>query len=466
MGEGLVPMIGDFFSNLLLVASGFIYLCGTYLVWPSKWNIPAHLATGFWSVAYVVPVLIVRVQDDFDPVAYDLFWRVSVVGAVFYALGLVFARTVMLTHPRSNQNARDFLPSLRFHTFDNDDDIYLRRLKLVAIVAIVLMVIALVVMGFVPILAPDSFAAKFLRGEYGEAYRPVAPLYRAATSIFACFMVVFAVLAVRRRTALWIVIFGSSVLLMILTLQRQPAASGILLALGIWLVARGQTRSFVILAIGANIAGTLWYAVLYQLGILKTESGLQVGFWASVAGSAPDVSDAARFFAQWMRFGEPLTDGRTFWGGLVPGRYTWNPSVWSLTLGDPRADPTKIISGGLRLPVSTWGFVSFGEVGVVIVPLMAGIVAGVLAILLRSALPAQDPVGSALILALYSVLQVTVGQFYALGYSNALALLVVLWVVRRPRSPIFVGGSKAAQNHRGVRRGLSPPVVTGTPSLK
>jgi hypothetical protein len=464
MLTNFASMIADFTSNLLLVLAGFVYLCGTYIVWPNKWNIPAHLAVGFWFVAYFVPILIVRVQDNFDPVAYQLFWRVSVIGAIFYALGLLFVRIVMLPNVNRNRDKRDFLPTLRLRNFDSDDDIYLRRLKSVGFVAIILMVIALAVMGFVPILAPDSFAAKFLRGEYGEAYRPVAPLYRAATAIFACFMVVFAVAAVRRRTAPWLVIFGASLLLMVLTLQRQPAASGILLALGIWFVAQGKTRSYIVLVIGANVAGTLWYALLYQLGILKTQLGLQVGFWASVAGSAPDVSDAAGFFTQWMRYGEPLTGGRTFWGGLVPGRYFWNPSVWSLTLGDPRADPTKIISGGLRLPVSTWGYVSFGEIGVLIVPLVAGIVAGVLAILTRSALPAQDPVGSAFILALYSVLQVTVGQFYALGYSNLLALLVVLWVVRRPPSLLTAGAtnSKATSVHHGARGALTRPVATGS----
>ena len=280
------------------------------------------------------------------------------------------------------------------------------------------------------------------------------PLYRTASVIFSVFTVVLAVVAIWRRSALWIVIFGASVVLMVMTLQRESAASGILLALGIWLVAKGRTLFFVFLAIGAYVAGTLSYGLLYGLGILKTEFVPRegVGFWASVARSAPDVSDATGFLDGWMRSGEPLTEGRTFWGGLFPGHYFWNPSIWSLTLGNPRVDPTNIDSGGLRLPASVWGLVSFGELGVVLIPLIAGIVAGVLAILMRPALPARDPVGSAFILVLYGILQETVGQFYELRYYNVLALLLVVWVVRRPRSIFTTGVDRlnAAHLHRGT----------------
>ena len=216
------PLIA-FIADLLLVLAGFVYLCGTYIVWPSRWNIPAHLAVGFWFVAYVVPILIIRVQDSFDPVAYDLFRRVSIFGAFFYLLGLLFARIIMLA--RNNDNDQDFLPSLRWHNFDGDDDIYLRRLRLVAILAIIMMIVAIAAMGFVPILAQDPIAAKFLRGAYGDAYRPVAPLYRTAIVIFSVFMVVFAVVAIRRRSALWIVIFGASVVFMVMTLQRESGVS-------------------------------------------------------------------------------------------------------------------------------------------------------------------------------------------------------------------------------------------------
>lgn len=448
-------LVESYILDLLLVLAGFVYLCGTYIVWPSKWNIPAHLAAGFWFVAYFVPVLIVRVQDSFDPAAYGLFRRVAIFGAFFYVLGLLYARIVMASH--SNGNDRDFLPSLRWHNFDGDEDIRLRRLKILALIAIAMMAIAIVVMGFVPILAQDPFAAKFFRGAYGDPYRPVAPLYRTATTVFSVFMVVLAVVAVRRRSTLWIAIFGTSVLFMVATLQRAPAVSGILLALGIWFVAKGRTLPFILVAVGANIGGTLVYELLYGTGILKQpalQAADSLGFWDSVARSAPDVSDAIGFLGHWMRAGEPLTEGRTFWGGLIPGQYFWNPSIWSLTLGNTSVDASKIESGGLRLPVSVWGLVSFGELGAVLIPLLAGIVAGILAIRVRSALPAQDSISCAFILVIYAVLQTTVGQFYELRYYNALALLLVMWVVRKPVPNLTADAddSRAAQVHRMTAR--------------
>jgi hypothetical protein len=97
----------------------------------------------------------------------------------------------------------------------------------------------------------------------------------------------------------------------------------------------------------------------------------------TIALGAPDVLDHLNFLRSFDN--HPIyTYGRTFFGGLIPGHFAWNPAVWALSITNPNDDINEITSGGLRLPLPLWGYVSFSWIGVVVVSFFSGLVNGYL----------------------------------------------------------------------------------------
>ena len=72
------------------------------------------------------------------------------------------------------------------------------------------------------------------------------------------------------------------------------------------------------------------------------------------------------------------------YGGLIPGHYKWNPSVYTLSIVTPGLDVNDIGSGGLRLPLPVWGYVSFQWAGVILFSLLTGIFSGIFLGIIKS----------------------------------------------------------------------------------
>ena len=410
-------------TDVALLLSTFALSAGAYLAWPSRWNIPAHMAVAFWTVAFFVPIAVVDTPDAFPASTVNRFSSVLVIGAVAYVAGIILAVVVFAPMHATGIFAR-------IAAWESiDEDRLARRTLAVALTSVLLLATAIVVMGFVPMFAPDPFAAKFFRGSYGAAYRPVAPLYRGASGLLAVFIPLILVYGLARpRKLKWRLAFLMALGLMLVTLQRGPAVTGVLLAVGAWLIQRRRTGIFIALVIFTYFVGALSYVALDWLGLITYETTPGVTIWNSVAASVPDIADNMYFLERWEHAGEPLTQGRTFFGGVVPGNYSWNPGVWTLTLGQAGIDISTISSGGLRLLLPVWGLVSFNGIGIIVVSFASGMLAGVLT---RSVGLAMDSnpsfVGRIWCLVLYGVWWNTIVEFTTVGYLTVIQLVVLYW---------------------------------------
>ncbi|XBB65418.1 hypothetical protein ABFU82_15005 [Nocardioides sp. WV_118_6] len=416
--------------ELQLLVAYFLLSCATYLVWPSRWNIPAHVALGFWVVAYLVPIGVVGTHRTFAPGLTDEYADVLLGGAIAFTVGVVLGTGVA---PRST-HLFGRIARTRFAPGDEA----VTRTAVVTVAAIAVLLFAMLRMGFVPMFADDPLAAKFFRGAYGEAYRPVAIPYRVGTGILPLLLPILAAFALRaeaRARVRWWFLLGVALLLMLLTLQRGPAATGLLLLVGVLLAGRRRPLTLVTTAVAVYVGGALFYVALGWLGLVESPVASGPGLAASIAASTPDVSDGLGFLQRWHQHGEPLTAGRTFLGGLVPGNFRWNPGVWTVALGDDAVRLQQLNTGGLRLASPVWGLVSLGPVGVVLVPLLSGIVAGSLTAQLRRALDsATDLVARTWLFVAHAALAGVLVEFMTIGYIGVLQLVAGLWIIGRPRA--------------------------------
>jgi len=347
----------------------------SYVTWPKRWNILAHSQLAFGVVAYIIPILFLRGLENLSVDVVGLYTSVLTVGAVASLTGTVIGGAVS-DHPsvwralssilgRAQSQAHTLLP---------------RRTALISIGALALVFFSFAVMGFIPALAEDPYAAKFFRGEYAESYSPVALPYRVGTSLLAVLVPLLGMYALWRRGWVWLALLVGAVGTLLLTLQREPALSGLLIAAGVAIALRGRYMAVYLIAlIAVYFAGSASYFLLAALGIgsFSLASG-PTGLLESVAAGAPDVADHTLFLRFWTE--DPVyADGRTFIGGLIPSGFEWNPAVWTLAVTNPGADISTIPSGGFRLPSALWGYLNFAWPGVILVGLIIGFATGILA---------------------------------------------------------------------------------------
>lgn len=444
---------GRFDANpalLCLTLLGFSIV--SYIAWPSRWNILAHTQLAFGVVAYVIPVLLLggarRVPGD----VVILYTQIMVVGFSFAVVGTILGAW-LATRARSIA----FVSTLVIPA-NHINRAIPRRTLWFALCGVAGVLVAFWVMGFIPAFAADPFAAKFFRGEYAERYAPVAPIYRASTSVLAALLPLLTMYAMWRRKPVWIAIFLASTATLLLTLQREPAASGILLFIGILVAIHSKGMFIYFLGILAvYFAGSASYFVFAALGIGNFAAGIDLnpaGFLENVAAGAPDVADQFVFLQAWLA--NPVyAHGLTFFGGLIPGNFQWNPSVWSLTVTNPGAALADINSGGFRLPGPLWGYVNLGWGGAALIGIVYGCVTGYLAKSVSITLKKQSDPGNlrnpqqreriVLTFVVYAALVDCAGQFFALSYVSVLQTTLVIGIVYLGSGALRIMRSKPRQ---------------------
>ncbi len=174
--------------------------------------------------------------------------------------------------------------------------------------------------------------------------------------------------------------------------------------------------------------GSAVYALLNALGFGAYGQASSMNFIESVAAGAPDIADQLAFMTRWLA--DPVySDGRTFVGGLVPGNYEWNPSVWTLSITNPGVDVAAISSGGYRLPPQVWGMVSFGWVGVFAVSLLYGWALGRLTRTMRQVIPSDRIENTVALFVVIGAAMDLFTRFYAMSYIMLVQLAAVLFAV-------------------------------------
>jgi hypothetical protein len=395
----------------------------SYVGWPSRWNVVAHAQLAFSVVAFIIPIYFLDTLNRLSSDALDLYYQVCAVG---FLVSLVAA---MVGRAAGTAKRIDRLVGARdFDSFNTDKKIAGRVFAL-SVLCIGGVLVSFAVMGFIPAFAADPFAAKFFRGPYAAPYAPVAPLYRASTTVIALLLPLVALLAWKIRTPAWVVVFIGSVGVMLLGLLRDPAVTGVLLLIGILFAARRKGLFLYLLMLTAVyfVGGGLYY-FLTLLGVPGYSLHGGAPLLAQVAAGAPDVTDQVTFLRWWMLHPE-YTNGLTWVGGLVPGNFQWNPSVWSLSVVNPGQNVANISSGGLRLPAPIWGLVSFGWPGAIGVSALSGFLIGYLARLAGRITPSQSLTHSVFWLLLYLAVLDVVPVFYRLSYLSVIQLGVVIAVL-------------------------------------
>jgi oligosaccharide repeat unit polymerase len=318
------------------------------------------------GVAYVIPTLILpEIISVYDTNIIELYENILLLGGVFYLLGMFVGY-----RSRMSLRRKGFL-------WENiSTDSYCKKVSRLTIgltqFAILGIILCFLAMGFVPLFAEDPIAAKFFREAYQDSYKKVAGLYRTCNYILQFTIPILVVLWFYYRKRIYILFCIYSLIILMGCVARSPAFSGLLVGIGI-IVAYKKTLFkyyifllFLIYGIGSSFFYILGFS---SYGLDSTASIFEI-----MINGAPDISDHLMFLTAFSDHPEH-TYGRTFWGGLIPNHYYWNPSVWTLHVVNG-GDINNIISGGLRLPLPIWGYVSFSWPGVVLLSGCVGFLSG------------------------------------------------------------------------------------------
>jgi hypothetical protein len=237
-------------------------------------------------------------------------------------------------------------------------------------------------MGFIPMFAPDPFLAKFFKGPYQAPYQRVAFLYRTSRQLIELLMPLKVLEIFLKRDLKNITLVLIATVLIAVSLNRGPIASGALVAIAIAVGLKKKNMpfwSFLFFVFVTYGLGSAMYYLILQF--FPTDNGIgNLGtgnnIFEAMAYGAPDIPDQLNFLSAYVKAGSKLTYGLTFIGGLIPFNFPWNPAIYTLTVLNDSSDVSEVASGGLRLPVSIWGYVSFGWFGVVAIPFLSAFFTG------------------------------------------------------------------------------------------
>lgn len=412
----------------MLIAISLVLLSvASYLVWPSRWNIPAHLQVGFSITAFVVPVVFVGVLSSYPSEVVAQYEQMLVLGTLFYVLGLL---------------AGFYFPLLKIvplrHTLNASTseliDFVAPRVQWITIAALGGAALSFAVMGFIPMFAEDPFMAKFFRGPYQESYRPIAPVFRVSMYLLYALIPLCLALWILTRRTRFVLLSLLAIAAIVVTLVRGPAIYGVLIFVG--LLAAKNRIAFLFFIVFVVMIYPLGSASFYLLSALLGLEDLgriypDTNVLQMIASGAPDIPDHLTFLAAFFDRGS-FTYGLTFVGGLVPYNFAWNPAFWVLSLVNPGTPVTEIASGGFRLAVPLWGYASFGWTGVVLIPLISGLIWGNATRYARKHVEKpRSLLHASLALTVYLSIGVQLSQFYLLSMYSLPAIMLSLFLLYR-----------------------------------
>jgi hypothetical protein len=434
---------------LVAVCALSVQILAPYLVWRSRWNVPTHLAAGFCMTAYIIPGLLTDVWLIVPDTTIMLFTQINVVGAIFVCAGTILGGYV-------GQRVAMPYPATPFY-MDTASTQLIGRVLIVVGLAVIGIYIAYWIMGFIPMFADDPFAAKQFKGQYRDPYYKVAYLFRFCFSVIAAAIPLILMLAWEKRSPILLMIAGLAFFAILISLARGATATGMLIFLGV-LAARNRRglRWFIPLVLIIFPFGSTFYYMLGQLLNVSALTSINTGTSLSefISAGAPDIADQLNWLYGFAR-GEYFTYGRTIYGGLIPGNYEWNPSVWTISYFDIGADISEAVTGGLRLTTAEWGYANFGWIGVVAISGLSGFFHGYMLVQLKRLQPRLTTIQMTAALLLYTTLGMQIVQFYFLSIHNlpAIAAAIYFWGAKfsSPRGRPDVQRSRPI-TRRAIRR--------------
>lgn len=413
--------------NFFLFLSLSVLSLGPFIVWPSRYNVLMMTNFGFVFVAYFVPLVALDETKDYSFNILSLYQLIHFVGTFFYLLGLFLGKFFPLLRTSFTFNLIS-IAQLEQRT--------VKIVRAISLFSIIGLIISFCIMGFIPAFTSDPLMAKFFKGPYREPYLRIALLYRLCFFLSSIITPFLFVIAVEKKSKFYGFLLGIITILLLMTLSRGPAANGLLIGLALIAAKKGRIASslFAIIITSIYIFGSISY---YLLGVLFSIEGMTAlydtkNIWKMIASGSPDIKDQLDFLTAFINQDSPFTYGRTFLGGLIPGSFRWNPSIWTLSILNPGVDLTETSSGGLRLTLPLWGYTSFGWIGVLVLPFISGILTSYVAKFIKKWFKInKDLIRAIIIISLYNCLGMQIINFYLLSmYSIPVVLSIFLFSYR------------------------------------
>jgi len=426
--------------SFVIVLALSAQLLAPYLVWPNRWNIPTHIAAGFCVTAYVIPGLFTDVWEQVPTSTDTIFLQINLIGALALCIGVVVGGGLARRY--------NFDGKWVAARFSSNSTLLIRRVVIVVTPCVIGMCVAYWIMGFIPMFAEDPFSAKQFKGMYRDMYYRAAYLFRFCFSIIQFSIPLLLIIGLYKRSIYLITLAAAAFIVIFISLARGATATGVLFFLGVLAAnKRAGLRWYIPLVLLIFPFGSVFYYVLGQvMEVEALRSGyVSESFSEFISAGAPDILDQLTWLHGFVQ-GDYFSWGRTIYGGLIPGNYPWNPSVWSLTYNDVGADISESVSGGLRLTTAEWGYANFGWLGVVVIPLLSGLMNGVMLQRLKTLLPRLTVLQATCALLVYGTLGNQIVQFYFLSIHNIPAIVAALYFWKanlRHDQPLQLAGPAA-----------------------
>jgi hypothetical protein len=208
------------FQSVLLLASYAVFSLGTWIVWRSRWNLIAPVQSGFFLVAYLIPLLLTDglylfqpSNPSVQPQLINLYTSLMLVGACMYILGLLAGANL----PRFAIADKPFFSLPRFLTCKE----YVRQRTIsIAAAAAFGLYISFLIMGYVPLFAAEPLQAKYFHDQYRPGYLRAVWLYLPCFSAFTVYAPILMLVMWQRPRIRYAFVFIVGLAALVLTLHR------------------------------------------------------------------------------------------------------------------------------------------------------------------------------------------------------------------------------------------------------
>jgi len=336
-----------------------IFSMSGLLVWNSRRNIVTWLNFPFFIISVIVPLSIVQYEGEIKIEIIRQLTLINMMGAIGMVIGVEVGKRINFSH------AHHFKTEKYQKKLDQKHE---NKLFIALLLACILMTFSFIWMGFLPIFAENPFLAKFFKGEYKEKYDQVSILYRISQLIIYMSLPMALAKIIFKKEWSYILIVLWSMFLLVGGLNRGTVLYGFLIVVGI--MASESKRVFYLFLIVLTLLNALGSGIYVVIGILGFD---EIDVLKSIANGAPDILDQLTFLQSFEGRGN-ITYGATFVGGLVPGNYYYNPSVFTLAITNNNSDISEIASGGFRLSPAISGYIAFSWLGAFFVPAITGVI--------------------------------------------------------------------------------------------
>lgn len=367
---------------LVLLASNGVFCLGTWIIWPSRWNMIAAYQLGFFCVSTVIPLLMTEkllpANSFTTPEILNLYAALMGAGAICYLLGLLFGARL----PR-------FCLIRVFRLGCTPAAAAYVRHRTVSLVTLAVagVYVSFAIMGYIPMFAAEPLQAKYFHDAYRPGYLRAIWLFLPSFCGFSAYVPLFMLIAwrSRRRFAYGLILLAGTAAVA-LTLHRGEFGGPLLLGIGL-IVAGSRRRSALPLFLVSSII--FWCLGAAANFLTSVYLGLNTGsvpvanetvnIWDVIAGGAQDIPENGIFLEKFTTsLNPPYTFGRTWIGGLIPNQSKWNPMLWPLSIEREMTydEVRNAVSGGLRIFLPITGYSAFDWPGALSFSLLVGVLTG------------------------------------------------------------------------------------------